>query len=257
MINPIALITGSSRGIGAMTAIKFSKEGINVVVNCHNNEEKAEEIANHARKFGVKAIVIKADIGIEDEIIAMFDKIKKDMGHISYLVNNAALSSQTIDIENIDFDKLENIFKINFFGAVICCREALNHMKKANHKDKAIVNVSSEAGKFGGRSIMAHYASTKASLNIFTKSIAKDFINYGIRVNAVSPAVIDTDVHKNISEERKRHFQNSIPMKRMGRIEEVAELIYFLISNKSSYINGEVISINGGKWWQAILVNKS
>tara|TARA_Y100000389_G_scaffold115772_2_gene112931 strand:+ start:882 stop:1625 length:744 start_codon:yes stop_codon:yes gene_type:complete len=247
MTNPVALITGSSRGIGAATAVKFAKKGINIVINYHNNKEKAEEVANKVSSYGIKAVVIKADISKEVEIIRMFDKIKKDMGNISYLVNNAALSNQTINIEDINFDKLENIFKVNFFSTVICCKEALKHMKQINSNNKAIVNVSSEAGKFGGRSTMAHYASTKAALNIFTKSIARDFINHGIRVNAVSPAVIDTDVHKNINIERKEHFQNTIPMKRMGKTEEVAELIYFLISNKSSYINGEVISINGGK----------
>lgn len=247
MPNQIALITGASRGIGAATAIKFSQNNIDIVVNYNNNQEKAEEIVKKAKSYGVKAVAIKANIGNESEIINMFNQIKEEFGYISYLVNNAAISNETIDIQDISFSDLDNIFKINFFGSVICCQQALNHMKNIKYDNKAIINISSEAAKFGGRSIMAHYAATKSALNIFTKSIARDFINYGIRVNAVSPAVIDTDVHKNIATERKQHFKKTIPIGRMGKVEEVAELIYFLISKKSSYINGEIISINGGK----------
>lgn len=246
MTNRIALITGGSRGIGAAIALEFAKNNIDTVISYKSSEEEASNIVRKAESFGVRAIAIRADNANESEIVSMFNKIRKDFGNISYLVNNAAISDRTTSIEDINFDILEEIFRANFFGAAVCCREALKQMKEVNG-DKAIVNISSEAGKSGGRDIMAHYASSKAALNIFTKSIARDFVKYGIRVNGVSPAVIDTDVHKNISDERRRHFENTIPMKRMGKVEEVANLVYFLISDKSSYINGEIVPINGGK----------
>lgn len=244
--NKVALITGGSRGIGSAIALEFARNGINVVISYLNNKKSADLVVKKAMQYGVKSLAIKSDIGNESDIDKLFSQIERSLGRISYLVNNAAISDDITPIEELNFDKLTEIFQVNFFGAAICCKHALKQMQ-AVEGDKAIVNITSQAAYSGGNSVMLHYASSKAALNIFTKSIARDFIRYGIRVNAVSPAVIDTDTHKNINDERREHFNKTIPMKRMGSPEEVADLVYFLISKKSSYINGEIISINGGK----------
>lgn len=246
MANQIALITGGSRGIGAAIALELAKNNVDIVITFQNSEREANLVVNEAIKIGVRAMAIRSNAGDEKDITSLFEKVRNEFGNISYLVNNAALSSETIAIEEIGFTELDKIFKINFFGTVISCKEALKQMKEVSG-NKAIVNISSEAANLGGRSIMAHYASSKSAVNTFTKSIAREFAQYGIRVNAVSPAVIDTDTHKDISNERREHFNKTIPMKRMGTPEEVAKLVFFLLSQQASYINGEVISINGGK----------
>jgi NAD(P)-dependent dehydrogenase (short-subunit alcohol dehydrogenase family) len=246
MTNKVALITGGARGIGAAIALEFARNGIDIAISYLNNDKAASLITAKAKEYGVRAIAIKSNAGNENDIKTLFNEIQNSLGNISYLVNNAAISNDVTPIAELNFDKLKEIFQVNMFGSVICCKYALKQMQEIQG-NKAIVNITSQAAEYGGNSLMSHYASSKAALNTFTKSIAKDFIKYGIRVNAVSPAVIDTDTHKNINDERREHFNKTIPMKRMGRSEEVADLVYFLISEKSSYINGEIISINGGK----------
>ena len=243
MTNKVALITGGTRGIGAAIALEFARNGIDIAISYLNND-KAVLITAKAQKYGVRAIAIKSNAGNENDIETLFNEIQNSLGNISYLVNNAAISNDVTPVAELNFDKLKEIFQVNMFGSVICCKYALKQMQEIQG-NKAIVNITSQAAEYGGNSLMSHYASSKAALNTFTKSIAKDFIKYGIRVNAVSPAVIDTDTHKHINDERREHFNKTIPMKRMGRSEEVADLVYFLISEKSSYINGEIISING------------
>jgi len=240
----IALVTGSSRGIGRATALLLAENGYDLAINYLQNKDKAEEVANQARKFGVKAVVIKADLSIENQITNMFLHIDKELGNITALVNNGAISSGLKSIEEIDFNYLEKIYKTNVFGAFICCREAIKRMKI--NQCGSIVNVSSLASKLGGFKMSA-YASSKASITNFTIGLSKEVAEFGIRVNAVSPGVIDSDAHNNISEERKNHLINSIPLRRLGNAKEVAEAIFWLISDKSSYVTGSTLSITGGK----------
>jgi NAD(P)-dependent dehydrogenase (short-subunit alcohol dehydrogenase family) len=174
----------------------------------------------------------------------MFLHIDKELGNITALVNNGAISSGLKSIEEIDFNYLEKIYKTNVFGAFICCREAIKRMKI--NQCGSIVNVSSLASKLGGFKMSA-YASSKASITNFTIGLSKEVAEFGIRVNAVSPGVIDSDAHNNISEERKNHLINSIPLRRLGNAKEVAEAIFWLISDKSSYVTGSTLSITGGK----------
>lgn len=242
--NKIALITGASRGIGSSTALLLAKNGYDVAINYLQNKEKAEEVANQARKFGVKAIVVKADLSSEQEIIKMFLAIDQELGSVTALVNNGGISSGIKSIEEIDFNYLDTIYKANVFGTFICCREAIARMKK--NKTGAIVNVTSLAAKLGGFKMTA-YASSKAAISNLTIGLSKEVAEFGIRVNAVSPGVINTDAQKGISEDRLNHLNNSIPLKRMGNTTEVAEAIFWLLSNKSSYVTGFVLSVTGGK----------
>jgi len=242
--NKIALITGSSRGIGASTALILAQNGYNIAVNYLENRDKAEEIVIQAKSFGVKAISIKADLKNEIEIINMFSTLDKELGELSALVNNGAISSGLKMIEEIDFDYLEKIYKTNVFSAFICCREAVKRMKK--NKAGSIVNVSSLAAEFGGFNMTA-YASSKAAINNLTVGLSKEVADFGIRVNAVSPGVINTDAHKGITKDRLQYLNNSVPLKRIGNPEEVSEAIFWLLSEKSSYVTGSILKITGGK----------
>ena len=240
----IALVTGSSRGIGSATALLLAENGYDLAINYLQNKNKAEEVANEVRKFGVKAIVVKADLSIENEITKMFLAIDKELGNITALVNNGAVSSGLKSIEEIDFDYLEKLYKTNVFGAFICCREAIKRMKV--NGGGSIVNVSSLSSKLGGFKMTA-YASSKSAINNLTIGLSKEVAEFGIRVNNVSLGVIDTDAHNDISEERKNHLINTIPLRRLGSKKEVAQAIFWLISNKSSYVTGSTLSVTGGK----------
>lgn len=240
----VALITGSSRGIGAATALLFAKKGYHVAVNYLTHRDKAETVVTHIQELGVKSIAIQVNLNHEADIERMFTEIDQQLGVIDVLVNNAGISSGKQPIEEITTYHLEHIYRTNVFSTFICCREAIKRMKLK--RQGAIVNVSSLAAKLGGFHMSA-YASSKAAINTLTIGLAKEVAELGIRVNAVAPGVIDTDMHQHITDDRTKHFQRSIPMQRMGHPEEVADLIYFLTSEQSSYINGEIISITGGK----------
>ncbi len=239
----VALITGASRGIGATTALLFAKNGYDIVINYLKNKKQAEETAKLAQKSGVTTLVIKADLSNEDEIVKMFKTVEENLGKISVLVNNGGISGGIKPIEEIDFDYLEKIYKTNVFGTFICCREAFNQMKKSGG---SIINISSLVAKNAGFKMSA-YSSSKAAISNLTIGLSKEMAEFNIRINAVSPGVIDTDTHKEISPERLVHLKNSIPLKRMGNTEEIAEVILWLASDKSSYVTGSIIEITGGK----------
>lgn len=242
--NKIALITGSSRGIGAATALLLAENGYDIAVNYLQNDKKAEKIVNIAKKFNVKAIAIKADLENENEIIQMFKKIDQELGSIDVLVNNGGISGGIFGIEEINFKILEQVYRTNVFSSFICSREAIKRMKQS--KGGSIINISSLAAKMGGFKMTA-YASSKAAIENFTIGLSREVAEFNIRVNAVQPGVIDTDTHLRISEDRKSHLKNSIPLRRMGTPQEVAEAVLWLASHKSSYVTGSVLTVSGGK----------
>lgn len=240
----VALITGASRGIGAATALLLAKQGFAVCVNYQSNKEKAELVTHEIIKTGGTAIAIKADVSSEAEIIELFNLIKKELGPINALVNNAGKNGGNSSVENITAECLESVFTTNVFGTFFCCREAVKHMKQ--HGKGSIVNISSEAARFGGNQL-AHYAASKAAINTFTIAFAREIAPYNIRVNTVSPGVIHTDIHNHSSKERITTLMNSLPMKRMGEATEVAELIAWLLSDAASYMSGAMIPITGAR----------
>jgi NAD(P)-dependent dehydrogenase (short-subunit alcohol dehydrogenase family) len=240
----IALVTGGSRGIGAATAILLAQNGYSVAVNFLKNQKQAEDIAAKARSFGVAAITIQGDLGDEQQIIKMFKKIDAELGSVTALVNNGGISGGKKLIEEIDFKYLQEVYSANVFGSFICCREAINRMKK--NGGGAIVNISSLAAKTAGFQMSA-YASSKAAINNFTIGLSREAAELNIRVNAVALGVIDTETHAGISQERSIHLNNSIPLKRMGTSLEAAEAIFWLLSEKSSYVTGSILEVTGGK----------
>jgi NAD(P)-dependent dehydrogenase (short-subunit alcohol dehydrogenase family) len=236
----IALVTGASRGIGQATAQMLASEGYAVCLNYFENQQKAERIASDIIRSGGTAFAFQADLGKEADIIRMFDQIDQTLGPISALVNNAAIiPNGTGMVEDISWNELDAVFKVNVFGVFIACREAINRMK--NNGGGAIVNISSEAAKFGGNRMTA-YASSKAAVNTMTIGIAREVAPYKIRVNSVSPGVINTN-----DQEATKERLATIPLGRLGKPSEVAELILWLLSDKASYVSGATFSVNGAR----------
>lgn len=241
---PVALVTGGSRGIGAATAKQLAAAGYAVALNYNSNFDAAHKVIGEILAAGGSAEPFKADIGDEQQVIKLFESINTQLGSVSALVNNAGHNGGVGKVDELTKERLEGTFATNVFGTVYCCREALAHMKELG--GGSIVNVTSEAAKFGGRHI-AHYAAAKAAVNAFTIGFAREAAEYSVRVNAVSPGVIDTDQQKNISEERRQNFMNSIPLGRMGEAEEVAQAITWLLSEHASYVSGSIVPVNGAR----------
>ncbi|OGT50998.1 MAG: hypothetical protein A3E84_05805 [Gammaproteobacteria bacterium RIFCSPHIGHO2_12_FULL_42_13] len=240
----VAIITGASRGIGAATAMLLAKQGYAVCINYHHTKDQAEKLAATINQANGQAIAVQADMASENDISTMFAITDKKLGTITALINNAGTNGGICEVEHITADCLQSVFATNVFGTFFACREAIKRMK--THGSGNIVNVSSEAAKFGGTK-MAHYSSSKAAVNTLTIALAREVAAYNIRVNAISPGVIDTEMHHSSPTDRVTALINSLPMKRMGKADEVAELIAWLISEHASYISGTIVPITGAR----------
>lgn len=243
-MNKVAIITGASRGIGAATAVLLASRGYAICVNYQTNADKANAIVDIISDNGGKAIAVKADISKEADVVSLFETVDQALGPVNVLVNNAGTNGGLSKVADITLDKLEAVFATNVFGTFISCREAVKRMQ--HHGGGSIVNVSSESAKFGGNNL-AHYAASKAAVNTFTIGFAREVAQHGIRVNTVSPGVIDTDIHQSSSPDHMTNLLKSLPMGRMGSVNEVAELICWLLSNESSYISGAIIPVTGAR----------
>lgn len=240
----VAIVTGASRGIGAATAKLLAQQGYAVCVNYLSAKERADILVNEIMSQGGEAIAVKADMAIESEILAMFDAVDNKLGPITALVNNAGTNGGIAQVQDISLSTLQSVFATNVFGVFISCREAIKRMKQIGCG--SIVNVSSEAAKFGGNHL-SHYAASKAAINTFTIGFAREAAPLNVRVNTVSPGVIDTEIHASSSPDRLTSLMNSLPMKRMGKTSEVAELICWLLSDSASYISGAIIPVTGSR----------
>jgi NAD(P)-dependent dehydrogenase (short-subunit alcohol dehydrogenase family) len=240
----VAIVTGASRGIGAATAKLLAENGYAVCVNYQNSEQEANNIVNAIKQANGEAIAVKANIANEADIIHLFNQVDQILGPVTALVNNAGINGGICKVEDLKSDCLESVFKTNVFGIFYACREALKRMKTQGCG--SIVNVSSEAARFGGNN-MAHYAASKAALNTFTIAFAREAGLQGIKVNTVSPGIIDTDMYADAPSEKIEMLKKSIPFGRMGNPREVAESILWLLSDKASYLNGTIIPITGGR----------
>lgn len=244
----VALVTGASSGIGEATALRLASAGYAVCVNYLENREGAESLVRQIGAKGGRALACQADVAQEDQIVAMFELVHGKFGPVTALVNNAAVSGSCGNgtITDLTKDVIERVLSVNIAGVFLCCREAVGHMRLTG--GGAIVNVSSESARFGGKRNVA-YAASKAAINTFTIGFAREVASFGIRVNAVSPGIIDTDFHTagtTLLEDMKA-VTSSIPFGRMGTPAEVAEAIFWLLSENSSYISGSVISIAGAR----------
>ena len=238
----VDIVTGASRGIGKACAIRLAKDGYTVVINYSSNEAKALETLNEIKAFGGNGIIYKANVANRDEVNKMVRDVAKELGSIDVLVNNAGVVRDQFLLMMTE-ENLNECFDLNvkgyFYMAQAC---ALKMFKK---KKGVIINMSSVSGKYSlpGQSV---YGATKGAVNQMTATLAKELAPYGIRVNAVAPGFIGTEMLNAIPEDKKEEYLKVIPQHKLGSTEDIANLVSFLASDQSSYITGQVITIDGG-----------
>lgn len=243
----VALITGSSRGIGRAIALEFAKEGARVCVNYVRSEDKAREVVERIRSLGGEAIMIKADVSKLDEVRSLISKVIERFGKLDILVNNAAIMMKGSIVETDDeefYERLDRMWEVNVKGVIYCCKEAIKHMIK-NRYGK-IINIASNAGIGTAFPGTTPYAVTKAGIILLTRRLAFELGPYGINVNAIAPGMIVTDMSMaspdGIELAKKRSVLNKV-----GNPEDIAKLALFLASDESSYITGQIIVADGGR----------
>ncbi|MTB65985.1 SDR family oxidoreductase [Providencia sp. wls1943] len=249
MKNNITLITGGDRGIGRATAINLAHKGYKVCIGYHTRQDCAQEVLDIIRHAGGTAIAVQADISQEEQIVSLFQQIDKELGPISGLVNNAGIIMPQASIEQLDAPRLARLFATNVSGSFLCAREAVKRMAfRHGGQGGAIVNVSSAASRLGSPHEYVDYAASKGAIDTMTIGLSLEVAGEGIRVNAVRPGFIYTDMHADGGEAaRVDRVKESLPMKRGGQPEEVAQAIAWLLSDEASYVTGSFIDLAGGK----------
>ena len=245
----VVFITGGSRGIGAATALLAAKQGYAVAVNYTANSLAADEVVRLIRAGGGQAITVQGDVAREADVLAMFEKVDAKLGRLSALVNNAGVVDQTSRVDGMSMARLQRMFEVNVFGSFLCAREAVKRMStRYGGGGGCIVNVSSAAAKLGAPGQYVDYAAAKGAIDTFTVGLAKEVALEGIRVNAVRPGIIETDIHASGGlPNRARDLAPQVPMQRAGTAHEVAEAIVWLLSNQSSYTTGTLLDVTGGR----------
>ncbi len=244
----VIVITGASRGIGAATAKLAAARGYAVGVNYRQNRAAAQRVVGEIVEKGGRAIALPADISLESDILRLFQTVDAQLGPITALVNNAGILEQQTRVEDITVERLHRIFATNVVGSFICAREAIKRMSTKNGgAGGSIVNVSSGASQAGSPNEYVDYAASKGAVDTMTIGLSKELAGEGIRVNAVRPGFIDTDIHADGGEpNRVERVKSFVPMKRAGQPEEIASAILWLLSDEASYTSGAFIDIAGG-----------
>jgi NAD(P)-dependent dehydrogenase (short-subunit alcohol dehydrogenase family) len=243
------LITGASRGIGREAAILAGKRGWSVGVNFAGNAQAAAKTVEDVIAAGGKAIAIKGDVAAEADVIAMFDAVEKAFGKLDGFVNNAGIVAPGMKLADMGAERLKRMFEVNVLGAFLCAREAARRMSKSKGgKGGAIVNISSAAARLGSPGEYVDYAASKGAIDTMTIGLSKELAPEGIRVNAIRPGVIETEIHASGGEPgRAQRVGVTTPMGRAGRPEEIAEAILWLLGDESSYVAGALIDVSGGR----------
>lgn len=244
----IAMVTGGSRGIGAATAVLLANRGFDVCITYVQSAESAAAVTKQIEKLGRRAIAVRADVAIESDVLAAFQEVDRRLGRLSALVNNAGILERQQRVEEICAERLTRVLAVNVVGAFLCAREAVRRMStKSGGQGGAIVNVSSAAARLGAPGEYVDYAASKGALDAMTIGLSKEVAGEGIRVNAVRPAFIYTDIHASGGEpDRVNRIAPAIPMQRGGQPSEVAEAIAWLLSDAASYTTGTFIEMAGG-----------
>ena len=248
-MNPVVLVTGGSRGIGAATALLAARHGFAVAVNYTAQSLAADDVVRQICAAGGTAIAVQADVAEEAQVLAMFEKIDAQLGRLSALVNNAGVVDVASRLDAMSVQRLRRMFDINVLGSFMCAREAVKRMSKRNGgAGGAIVNVSSVAARLGGPGQYVDYAASKGAIDTFTVGLAKEVASEGIRVNAVRPGIIETEIHASGGEpDRARSMAPLVPMQRAGSAAEVAQAIVWLLSPDASYTTAAIIDVAGGR----------
>lgn len=248
-MNKVLLITGGSRGIGAATALLAAQQGWAVAVNYSSNSLAADEVVRQIRATGGTAITVRADVAQEAQVLSMFEKVDAKLGRLSGLVNNAGVVGAAARLDQMDLARWRRLLDINVIGSLLCAREAVRRMSSRHGgTGGAIVNLSSVAATLGSPGQYVDYAATKGAIDALTLGLGREVAAEGIRVNAVRPGVIDTEIHASGGQpERARQLAPTIPMQRPGTAEEVAQAIVWLLSEQAGYTTGSVLDVTGGR----------
>ncbi|MEO0391762.1 MAG: SDR family oxidoreductase [Pseudomonadota bacterium] len=243
------VITGGSRGIGAACARLAATKGYDIAVSYAENEAAANQVVADCHAAGAHAIAVQGNVADETDVMKLFERADKELGHITAVINNAGIVAPQGTIETLDHARMKRLFEINILGAFTVAREATKHLAKRNGGDGgAIVNISSAASRLGSPNEYIDYAASKGALDTLTIGLAKELAGEGVRVNAVRPGIIDTDIHASGGEpDRVERLKDQLPMGRAGTADEVAQPVVWLLSDEASYITGALLDIAGGR----------
>jgi NAD(P)-dependent dehydrogenase (short-subunit alcohol dehydrogenase family) len=249
MTHPVILVTGGSRGIGAATAILAAKRGYDVAFTYQSNAKAAAEVAEKIQATGRQALMLQADVSIEADVVGLFKQLDAQLGRLDALVNNAGILEKITRLEQMDAARWQRVLGVNVIGSFLCAKEAVVRMStRHGGKGGGIVNVSSAASRIGSPNEFIDYAAAKGAVDSMTIGLAKEVATENIRVNAVRPGLIYTEIHASAGEPgRVDRAKEGVPMKRGGTAEEVAETILWLLSDQSSYVTGTMIDVAGGR----------
>lgn len=249
MSTSTVLVTGGGRGIGAATARLAAARGFDVAINYQRDAAAAERVADEVRAFGRHALCLQADVADEAQVDAMFRRLDAEMPRLSGLVNNAGIVGMKARLDEMDVARWRRLFDINIVGTLLCAQHAVRRMStRHGGTGGAIVNLSSVAATLGAPGMYVDYAASKGAVDVFTIGLARELAAEGVRVNAVRPGIIDTDIHAASGDrDRPQKSADLIPMQRPGRAEEIATAILWLLSDEASYTTGALLDVTGGR----------
>jgi NAD(P)-dependent dehydrogenase (short-subunit alcohol dehydrogenase family) len=248
LTDKVVVITGGSRGIGRAAALAVAARGFRVVVGYASNQNAADEVVRQIQAKNGKAIAVKCDVGVEADILALF-KAADAFGTLGALVNNAGIVGPTMRVDQMSAERIQRIMAVNITGSFLCAREAVKRMStKHGGKGGVIVNISSVAARLGSANTYVDYAASKGAIDTFTVGLGQEVAAEGIRVAAIRPGLIDTEIHASGGEPDRAHrLAPMVPMKRIGTADEIANAVLWLISDEASYVTGAILDVSGGR----------
>jgi NAD(P)-dependent dehydrogenase (short-subunit alcohol dehydrogenase family) len=248
LTDKVAIITGGSRGIGRATALAAAARGFRICVGYASNEAAAREVVSSIEVRNGKAIAVKCDVGSESDILALFEAADQ-FGTLGALINNAGIVGPTARVEDMSAERIQRMMAVNVTGSILCAREAVKRMStRHGGEGGVIVNLSSVAAKLGSPNTYVDYAASKGAIDSFTIGLGHEVAGDGIRVAAIRPGLIDTDIHASGGEPDRAHrLAHMVPMKRVGSAEEIANAIVWLMSDDASYVTSAILDVSGGR----------
>jgi NAD(P)-dependent dehydrogenase (short-subunit alcohol dehydrogenase family) len=244
----VVIITGGSRGIGRATALAAAARGFRIVVGYATNQAAANEVVAQIERSNGKAMAVKCDVSFEGDILALFESADK-FGTLGALVNNAGIVGTSLRVDEMSAERIERMMAVNVIGSILCAREAVKRMStRHGGEGGVIVNLSSVASKLGSPNTYVDYAASKGAIDSFTIGLGHEVAGEGIRVAAIRPGLIDTEIHASGGEpERAHRLASTVPMKRVGTAEEIANAIVWLLSDEASYVTSAILDVSGGR----------
>ena len=243
----VAIVTGGGRGIGAATARLLGQRGYDVAISYVSNDRAAAEVVRDIEAGGHRGLAVRADCGTESDILMLFEAVDRELGTPTALVNNAGIVGEACRVDALDCETAGRVFAVNVVGAMLCAREAVRRMSTAHGGGGGrIVNISSTATQMGSPGEWVHYAASKGAIDVFTGGLAREVATEGVRVNAVAPGTVDTDLHADAGmPDRVERRAPAIPMQRVALAQEVAQTVAWLVCDAPDYLSGAVIPVSG------------